>query len=426
MLESNIILFLLTLLYVSRRYQYVKKHGKLVGFFTNPLLWYIFFMLFYCLSSNIFLMLFGQQLIVHMGAPIADYNFQASSVFTTSFFLINLSFYLLSKDNDLKYSFAEISMSKQYNILLISISFLFLIFLAYIFIGNYWQIYSLRYNRALAYDAYVNRVVIPYKYGISLNISVVFVATAILISKNRLYKAIVFFICMLVFLIDYSHGGRVATLKLVIAIYISLILYHRKSNFILMTIVVTSMLFSAMLTRFVSEDLNLTGFLFAFLSEFIFTRITVDLILNSSLHGSVLDLSTQVLFSLFPGQANSFFGLEPKYLGSIIQEHFHSPIGLACNPVTEAIYFFGSFYLIGAIIISWFLLILNSKFFKSSMVPLFILILYISSLQDIIRNSFFSSAFYPFYLCYSYGLIFSILFYKKVIKLNCSRRLNAT
>lgn len=425
MLELNIVLFIFTLVYIYRRYKYQNKMYKIVGFFTNPLLYYVFFTLFYLIASNIFLMFVGLEFIMSMGVPISNYNFYTSSFYTTSFFIVGLFFYMLSKDINLNYRFVDIRTSKGYTITLRVISLFFLLCLIYILLENFSYIYSLQSYRTLAYQAYIQRIVNPYKYGVIINLATILIVLAILVSKDKLFRGIVLLASLLIILIDFSHGGRAATLKIILAIYISIIIYYRKSYFFLISSVVLLMLFSAILLRFSYDQFNITNFLFAFLSEFVFTRITTDLVLNFSLHGNLLDPFLSSISSLVPGQIASYFGIETKYLGMIIQDKLNLPIGLASNPVSESIYFFGSFYLLEAFLISSFLLLLNSKLFKSSMIPLIILIVYISSIQETIRNSFFDSTFSFFYLFYSYALIFTIMFYKKsILKFNNTRSIH--
>jgi hypothetical protein len=380
------------------------------GFLLNPLLYLVFFCLFYLIFGSLGI-LYGSYYFFDLGSYRTDLGTTVESTYKSIiFYLIIISFYIFSKDRKI----GAISINLGFNTycLIFSFSILISFYLFYIIAVHFSDIYLLRSGRVGAYYYYVENIWNGLKYSFFLNISTALVFLSFLSRrKSVLLSSLAFLIVFLVLLIDYSHGGRSASIRIIMAGYLAFAInsnrYFVKEIFL--TMLILGLL--GVLQRSVGQVLSLES-LHLLLAEFTLTRYVTDIVLYHDLRGEYIMPFLSFFTSFLPGAIRDVLGVSSSSIGGFIQDFTGLSFGLAGNIVAESIFYFGDFYFISAIIISLFYYLL-SRIRISNIFFLLLVMLYIIGTQNMIRTSFYDFGLSIFYLLATQLFVFSFLFSKK-------------
>ncbi|EKO3674150.1 hypothetical protein M3923_002840 [Vibrio metschnikovii] len=408
MLVVNLLIFLLTMIYLLYRSNKAVKSGDMVGFLLNPLLYFVFFGLLYLIFSNILVSL-GAFNILPTGLP-ENINLKThSSIYTTLFFVSLLFCYIFSKDiKGLQFSLLKY---KPYNEFFLNfIVVMIFLLMTYILISHYKVLLSLRGDRASVYGYFANDIYKPYKLGVVVNVySAVLIFLSL--SKNKMSRFIVLLPFLIFALLDFLQGGRSIIIRLIVILYIifaikknKLYIYQSFVCFVVLSIV------------FVWERLSSSSglaALFTVFGEFIFTRLTVDYVLYYNLHGDWYTALLKYVLSVFPGKLNGYFLEDEIGYAELISNYSGLSWGLAGNIVSEALFYFGNGFIFSIVFVMLTCLVHYNRYTIMTM-PFFIInIIYISNIQNIFRASVFEFGLVMLYLSISYLFLFSFLFFRK-------------
>lgn len=405
----TVILILISVVYMANRYRSSMVGDNVVGFFYNPLFWLVSFSIFYMLVGNLFV----ANAFVYDFFGLEDYygSTKESVVKVNLFYFILFLFYFFSKDVRLvKSEFPSISETYKVIILFLGLSLLgYFLFVSYL---SLLYLYPLRgVSRVLAFNAYVEYIFLPYKYGVFVNLSILYLFLSMMFKNYKLNYLVATFVVGLLFFIDYMHGGRSVTFRVAILIYLLFVINKRRSY--LLYISFTFLLLA--LAGWLQRGLVFESFesLYVFFGEFILTRSTTDVVLSAGLNGEPIQPALCFIFSVFPGVVSNFFSIDPCFISEALWTETGLSFGLGSNLVSESIYYFGDYYFMSAFVIGLYFYLFNRYAYRLGFLGLLMLVFVLVSIQDIVRTSFYDFGLIVFYLMFSYYLVFSFLFYKK-------------
>lgn len=408
MLIMNLLIFVFSFVYILYRSNKAVKSGNIVGFVLNPLLYFVFFGLFYLVLSNILVSL-GAFNTLPTGLPENIHIQTNSSMYTTLFFIALLLCYFFLKDIK-GLAFISIRYKLTNEVFMNIISLVIFMMMIYILIIHSNVLISLRGDRAVVYSYFANEIYIPYKLGVVVNI---YSALLVLLSlsRNKYSRLIVLLPIVPFLLLEFAQGGRSIIIRLMIVIYLILVIKKNKLYFYhsLVCLVVLSTLF--VLDR-LSSSSGITT-LFTIFGEFIFTRLTVDYVLFYDFHGDWYVPALQYILSVFPGKLSAYVLDGEVSYRALISDYSGLSWGLAGNIVSESLFYFGDGFIF-SIIFLFLTSIVYYNGYTIFIMPFFIMnVVYISNIQNIFRTSFFEFGLVMLYLSISYLLVFSFLFLKK-------------
>jgi hypothetical protein len=406
-----IVLLLLTVFAINQKYRLAVKNGSLAGFVLNPLLYLIFFSFFYLIVGNFFVL--NEDVYDFFNLSKFKYSIEDSVIKINVFYFILLVFYFFSKDNlieknpNFKISNDYIRFLKYFGVFLIA-------YLAIVAAIAYVFVFPLKNDREMALEAYSVVIFSPLKYGFVVNLNLAFIFIISMLSvKDRFLLFLTWISAFLILFIDFTHGGRSMSISVFLVFYIAYVI-NRKSLFLGYVFFGAFLLILSGAVQRVDSGFAIESIYIA-LGEFVLTRSTTDIVLTNLTSGDYFQPLQCITFSILPSFVDEIFNVQKCFLTDIIKDNSGASFGLASNPVTEAIYFFGDFYFISAFLIGFYLYIINKHAFRFGFVGVFIILFTIFGMQNTIRTSFFDSGVSVFYLMATHLLIFSILFYNKKI-----------
>jgi hypothetical protein len=329
----------------------------------------------------------------------------------------NISFffmYMLSTDSKIaiKYDFLD----KSYVLLLIVLLIFFSIYLGSILFLEYNNIYELRSNRKLAFNYYVSHVYDKYKISFVTNTIIIL---TLLLSLNRRKKWLRFLLPnILVLLLDYAHGGRAISYRVIIVIFVVLVIKLNRVP-IKETIL---MLFFLIAPSYLQRQTNQGFSMLMMLGEFFNTALTPLVVLEKGIHLPFLYLIGQIVLSPFPAFVRSNFPkMQISYI-NVITEEARMGYGLAGNLVSEAlVYGNWIFTIINPIILVWIIFYINKRINHSRLFGFLFVMLLITFSQEITRTTFYLNILSFFYLIFVH-FIYLIPELRKVIFLKNSNK----
>jgi len=384
------------------------REGNVVGFIFNPLLWLVAFLLCYLLLGNVFV----SDIAVYSFFNLEYYSgvVNESIIKSLIFYFVILFFYGLSKDSSLYFK-GVVYLSLSYkNVVLFMGVILSLYFLIIVYVA-YLNILPLRgVDRVAAFSAYIDKVWI-YKYGVFLNLAFLYLFFSMLMKNYAVNRYIAVVVVLAILFVDYTHGGRSVTLRIGILLYLMMVL---RTGRLYIIHIVTFVSFIALLGLFQrGADFEGLSSLYVLFGEFVLTRSTSDIVLSLNLGGDPSQPFICFIFSILPGVVRDYFSVDSCFLGGVIQHETGLSFGLASNLLTESIYYFGDYYFISAFIMGLYFYLLNRYAYRFGFFGLLLLVLVITSIQDVARTSFYDFGLVIIYLLCSYYLMFILLFHKK-------------
>lgn len=412
MLLINLIILLFTILHLRYRYKKQLNVSNTRGFVLNPLMHYVIFSLLYMLLANI-LALNGAYGILGFSRFEDTLSLTAPKV--TAFYLMGWVFYLASEDKKIKGDLTINRISKDYSKILLVLNVLLVVLMIYILTTNFISIYSLKSDRALAYELYNANVVNKFRYTLLVNYIIAITFFTMLFDRNVLNKYLSVFLIFLVLLMDFSHGGRALSLKIAIATYMVIVIKTNKSYFIFAFLFTIFLIVSALLVR-IPQGLNeFLPVVYNATAELVLTRVTTDVVVFYDISRGFHEPILAFAFTIFPNALSEILNIKSVFLGREIMDHLNIDLGLASNLVTESIVYFGDYYILSAVLIGAALYALNAKLFMKNSVLLFILIFYICNIQDMNRTSFYDLGLDGIYIACTYLALLTVLFFNKRI-----------
>lgn len=382
---SNYILIIITILSLTTLIKRFIKNPA--GSLMNPLfLLLAFSLLYFSLPA-----LYVEYALMVMRTEVTTNTIETARLYSITYISCFYIFYLLSKDR--KFCLTNSSPSK----ITIGISkilwILISLFLIFIIIVYFPQIYTLRDSREMALQAYEILINMRFKLRIILylHLCVIFV----LFWKD---KSLFWLLpCFLYLIIDYSHGGRTMSLLVILFSYFLLILKTEK-HFLKFTIIVVFIMITSGLLQRTNADGSFFWYIYSSGLEFSNTYLTTVIYLDDM---SIFEQSTSeyIIVSLskvLPG------GLVDKYLdfgewyGNGLSDQLGFGFGLAGNLITEALIYGGKIWaFINPFVIGSFMLTLNRSNIHKNLWGFFYLLIICITMQNIVRSYFYGFALYP-------------------------------
>nr|AFH02791.1 O-antigen polymerase [Providencia stuartii] len=284
----------------------------------------------------------------------------------------------------------------------------------------YWQeLFNLRDNRSIAYNYYVEFVDKPYKIDLILYLSIACCFFINILNAPKWLQAISFIPLILILGLEYSHGGRTISLKIILLLFFIFLFKKNLSNkkiniYKWATFFLLLLLFGFLQRKSNSNDILNTTDIAILFGEFINTRLTMNLIYPYMGEGSIIE---QLIFSflgLFPSAIRDNL-LDYKSTFDIIKNINNFDYGFASNITSDAMFFYGDFYILNILLICFMLQISHKLLLTGNLVKLFYLIIIIIKIQGFFRSSFLDYFFVYIYITSVYLIFIWFPFYKKKI-----------
>lgn len=399
---------ILTIIYLLLRYKRNCKIGNEIGFFLNPQLHLCVMSFFYLVVSSLILTVVEPKVF---GVNVSNVDFYKTQVICFTSHLAILFFYVICNDKKIHLT-CPVRVSKEYSIILSTYIAFFSLYLSFVLMFNASELISLRSNRGEAYNFYVEYVDKKYKIDFVLYFSsACFFAANLMGFSNKIRLFSLLPLLLLLFL-DFTHGGRTISIKILLLFFLVYVLKYRKVNLALWFFLFLSLLLLGLLQRSTSTG----GFniiqLAIMLGEFVNTRLTVDYVYPYSGLGNI---SEQIMYSfsgLLPSLVrNNYIAYSSTF--DLIVSVNDLEYGLASSIVSDSVYFYGDFYVLPLFIVSLTLSISYRFFLNEKPLSLLLLIVIIINIQSFFRSSFFDYFFVYFYTVLIYLFPVWGLFVKK-------------
>ncbi|HEC8325006.1 TPA: oligosaccharide repeat unit polymerase [Providencia rettgeri] len=406
---------LLNIIYIIFRYKRSVQYEKQLGFFLNPVLYLFIFSTFYLIVSSIILDYIPPSIF---GVNIKQENFNFTQSVCIISNIIIFIFYLFIKDA--KINFLPVKIKNTIYIYYLSIIVLLISAYIAVILFIYWQeLFNLRENRAIAYNYYVDFVDKPYKIDLILYLSIACCFFINILNTPKWLQALSFTPLILILGLEYSHGGRTISLKIILLLFFVFLfkknILNKKINIYKWSTFFLLLLLVGFLQRKSNSNdiLNTTDIAILF-GEFINTRLTMNLIYPYMGEGSILEQLTFSFLGLLPSSIRDNL-LDYSSTFDIIKNINNFDYGFASNITSDAIYFYGNFYILNILLICFILQISHRLLLTGNLVRLFYLIIITINIQGFFRSSFFDYFFVYIYITTVYLIFIWFPFYKKKI-----------
>lgn len=374
-----------------------------VRFFKNPT-GSLFNPLFYINILALFYIILPLTLIPY---TLTVVKWQISNqVFNQAVFLsfwysfVFFGFYVASKDHDVR--FCSFNASPDCVIVAKCLNVILCLLLSYIILFKVPLIIPLRGTRGEAYSAYQTLIEAPFKLRIImfLHIGVMYY----LFAKYRKFRWLL--PLLLYLLIDYSHGGRIASVMCGLFFYTMLVLNNRKTYLKYAILVIFIMLSLGVIQRSSGSDTDMLWKLYSGIMEFTNTYLTTIFMCgHPDFHMDLSEYLMWIVSKLFPGGIiGKMTGTEGWY-GEMLSNKIDLGFGLGGNIITESLVYGG---FVGSILNPLFIGILcywlNSMKGKTTYIGSYIIILFCLPMQENFRQYFWGYIFYPLQLAFFWGI----------------------
>ena len=399
--------YLYIVIIISGIFYTIKRfHRNPSGSLLNPLFYMVILSLFYFIIPLIFLPFSLKVMDMEVSQRTIFKSCFLSFYYTSIFFL----FYILSKDRNVRFSCVQFN-NKSIKIAKI-INICICILLIYIIIFRVPHILALRSSRGVAFGMYNNLIEGPFKFRLVLLFHLGIIS--FLFIKFKRYKYFLPLICYLI--IDFSHGGRILSVIVLLFFYIHFVIDRGKSYIKYSFIAIISLIILGVLQRD-SSEFQLMWKIYSSVTEFCNTYLTTVYLIEHPEYSQDISSYTVLWISrcVPGGMVGKMMGIDTWY-GELLSQEIGQGYGLAGNIISESLVY-GGFYLalINPILIGFICYVINNLKGKDTLAGFWFVMYLCIPIQENFRQYFWGYVLYPVQLVFFWGIWAYPDWFKKIL-----------
>lgn len=385
------VLYILFVLRIAFRRFEANPSGSLL----NPLFYLVVLSAFYFILP---------LTISHFTLSIIGWNIHSETILKCTFIsfyycVVFLGFYLSSKDHAVQFAGGA---TKKEGILLAKIlNALICILLLYIIVARVPSVFAVRGSRVAAYSLYQHSIESPFKLRIIMLVH--FGILWLLFIRYRKYKWLLPLLAYLI--IDFSHGGRIASVMTCLFFYIILVI-DKKKTFLRWAIAAVILFLAAGVLQRDTVAASIVWKLYSASLEFVNTYLTtIFLCEHPEYHQGALEYIIWSISKILPGGLVGRVMEFEGWYGELLSDRIGLGYGLAGNIISEALIYGGWLGgIINPFLIGGICLFVNSMKGKKTLAGSWSVLFLCLPMQENMRQFFWGYCFYPIQLVFFWGI----------------------